>query len=83
MRSPKKVREQEKLVEEKGEKSEDPNPPKRSLLFPPPDYSWRTTIAQALDVMIVSGGQIGVQIEIHPEALRKMTKAVWADVILG
>ncbi|MGE7272550.1 Cys-tRNA(Pro) deacylase [Brevibacillus panacihumi] len=39
--------------------------------------------AQALDVMIVSGGQIGVQIEIHPEALRKMTKAVWADVILG
>jgi len=43
MRSPKKVREQEKLVEEKGEKSEDPNPTKRSLLFPPPHYSWRTT----------------------------------------
>lgn len=39
--------------------------------------------AQALDVMIVSGGQIGVQIEIQPEALRKSTKAVWADVILG
>jgi len=36
--------------------------------------------AQALDVMIVSGGQISVQIEIQPEALRKTTKAVWADL---
>jgi len=36
--------------------------------------------AQALDTMIVSGGQIGVQIEIQPEALLKATKAVWADV---
>ncbi|RNB85512.1 Cys-tRNA(Pro) deacylase [Brevibacillus panacihumi] len=39
--------------------------------------------AQALDMMIVSGGQIGVQIEIQPEALRKATKAVWADLSQG
>lgn len=37
--------------------------------------------AQSLDTIIVSGGQIGVQIELNVEDLVKATKARFADVI--
>lgn len=36
--------------------------------------------AQTLETMIVSGGQIGVQIELQVENLVKATKAAFADV---
>lgn len=36
--------------------------------------------AQSLETMIVSGGQIGVQIELQVENLVKATKAAFADV---
>ncbi|MGC5324005.1 Cys-tRNA(Pro) deacylase [Brevibacillus sp. SYSU BS000544] len=36
--------------------------------------------AQSLDTMIVSGGNIGVQIELKAENLAKVTKANFADV---
>lgn len=36
--------------------------------------------AQSLEMMIVSGGQIGVQIELQVEDLAKATKAAFADI---
>ena len=38
--------------------------------------------AQNLDKMIVSGGKIGMQMELAPEDLRKASKAEYADILM-
>ncbi len=38
---------------------------------------------QALDTVIVSGGKIGMQIELKPEDLRAAAQAEYADIIFG
>ena len=38
--------------------------------------------AQALDTIIVSGGKLGMQIELKPEDLLKASKAEYADIIM-
>ena len=37
--------------------------------------------AQKLEKMIVSGGRLGVQIELNPEALKKASRGEFADII--
>lgn len=37
--------------------------------------------AQKLTTMVVSGGRIGTQIRLTPEALRSLTGAIYADVV--
>lgn len=38
--------------------------------------------AQVLDTIIVSGGKLGMQIELKPEDLLKASKAEYADIIM-
>lgn len=38
--------------------------------------------ARGLETMVVSGGKIGVQIELHPEDLRVAANAEFADLLL-
>ena len=37
--------------------------------------------AESLDKIIVSGGRLGIQLELIPEDLRKVSKAEFADII--
>ena len=37
--------------------------------------------AQKLEKMIVSGGRLGVQIELKPEDLKKASRGEFADII--
>ena len=37
--------------------------------------------AQKLTTLVVSGGRIGTQIRLTPEALRSLTGAIYADVV--
>lgn len=39
--------------------------------------------AKALETMVVSGGKIGVQIELKPEDLREAANAEFADILMG
>ena len=38
--------------------------------------------AEVLETMVVSGGKIGVQIELKPEDLRSAANAEFADVLM-
>lgn len=39
--------------------------------------------ARSLETMVVSGGKIGVQIELKPEDLREAANAEFADILMG